>query len=156
MTTNSKAKDSSASDNWAPETQLVHGGTLRSQFGETSEALFLTQGFVYANAEQAEARFKNEDPGYQYSRFGNPTVSMFEERMRLLEGAEEARATATGMAAVTAALMGYLKTGDHIVAARAMFGSCRYIVEDLCPRFGIQFTLVDGRHLENWRAAMRD
>ena len=155
MTTNSKAKDSSASDNWAPETQLVHGGTLRSQFGETSEALFLTQGFVYANAEQAEARFKNEDPGYQYSRFGNPTVSMFEERMRLLEGAEEARATATGMAAVTAALMGYLKTGDHIVAARAMFGSCRYIVEDLCPRFGIQFTLVDGRHLENWRAAMR-
>ena len=155
MTTNSKAKDSGASDRWAPETQLVHGGTLRSQFGETSEALFLTQGFVYASAEQAEARFKNEDPGYQYSRFGNPTVSMFEERMRLLEGAEEARATATGMAAVTAALMGYLKTGDHIVAARAMFGSCRYIVEDLCPRFGIQFTLVDGRHLENWRAAMR-
>ncbi len=155
MTNNSKTTDGHASDSWAPETQLVHGGTLRSQFGETSEALFLTQGFVYASAEQAEARFKNEDPGYQYSRFGNPTVSMFEERMRLLEGAEEARATATGMAAVTAALMGYLKAGDHIVAARAMFGSCRYIVEDLCPRFGIQFTLVDGRHLENWRAAMR-
>lgn len=155
MTNNSKATDGDASDSWAPETQLVHGGTLRSQFGETSEALFLTQGFVYASAEQAEARFKNEDPGYQYSRFGNPTVSMFEERMRLLEGAEEARATATGMAAVTAALMGYLKAGDHIVAARAMFGSCRYIVEDLCPRFGIQFTLVDGRSLDNWRAAIR-
>ncbi len=155
MTNNSKTTDGDSSDSWAPETQLVHGGTLRSQFGETSEALFLTQGFVYASAEQAEARFKNEDPGYQYSRFGNPTVSMFEERMRLLEGAEEARATATGMAAVTAALMGYLKAGDHIVAARAMFGSCRYIVEDLCPRFAIQFTLVDGRHLENWRAAMR-
>ena len=155
MTNASKTNDSNASDSWAPETQLVHGGTLRSQFGETSEALFLTQGFVYTSAEQAEARFKNEDPGYQYSRFGNPTVSMFEERMRLLEGAEEARATATGMAAVTAALMGYLKAGDHIVAARAMFGSCRYIVEDLCPRFAIQFTLVDGRHLENWRAAMR-
>jgi O-succinylhomoserine sulfhydrylase len=140
---------------WSPETQLVHGGTLRSQFGETSEALFLTQGFVYASAEQAEARFKNEDPGYQYSRFGNPTVSMFEERMRLLEGAEEARATATGMAAVTAALLGYLRAGDHIVAARAMFGSCRYVVEDLCPRFGISSTLVDGRDLENWREAAR-
>ena len=150
-----KTNDKNLFESWSPETQLVHGGTLRSQFGETSEALFLTQGFVYASAEQAEARFKNEDPGYQYSRFGNPTVSMFEERMRLLEGAEEARATATGMAAVTAALMGYLKAGDHIIAARAMFGSCRYIVEDLCPRFGIQFTLVDGRHLDNWRAAVK-
>ena len=155
MTNNSKTPDSNPPEAWAPETQLVHGGTLRSQFGETSEALFLTQGFVYASAEQAEARFKNEDPGYQYSRFGNPTVSMFEERMRLLEGAEEARATATGMAAVTAALLGYLRAGDHIIAARAMFGSCRYIVEDLCPRFGIQFTLVDGRQLDNWRAAVR-
>ena len=155
MTNNSKTPNSNPPEAWAPETQLVHGGTLRSQFGETSEALFLTQGFVYANAEQAEARFKNEDPGYQYSRFGNPTVSMFEERMRLLEGAEEARATATGMAAVTAALLGYLRAGDHIIAARAMFGSCRYIVEDLCPRFGIQFTLVDGRQLDNWRAAVR-
>ena len=115
----------------------MHGGTLRSQFGETSEALFLTQGFVYTSAEQAEARFKGEDPGFQYSRFANPTVAMFEERIRLLEGAEEARATATGMAAVNAALLCYLKAGDHIVAARALFGSCRYIVETLCPRFGI-------------------
>ena len=138
-----------------PETLLVHGGALRSHFGETSEALFLTQGFVYNSAEQAEARFKNEDPGYQYSRFGNPTVTMFEERVRLLEGAEAARATATGMAAVNAALLSYLKAGDHIVAARALFGSCRYIVEDLCPRFGIASTLVDGRDPEAFAAAMR-
>jgi O-succinylhomoserine sulfhydrylase len=140
---------------WSPETQLVHGGVLRSQFGETSEALFLTQGFVYSSAEQAEARFKNEDPGFQYSRFGNPTVAMFEERIRLLEGAEVARATATGMAAVTAGLLSFLKAGDHIVAARAMFGSCRYIVETLCPRFGIAMTLIDGRDIENWKAAVR-
>jgi O-succinylhomoserine sulfhydrylase len=151
------SKDDAAvgSANWAPETLLVHGGALRSQFGETSEALFLTQGFVYDCAEQAEARFKNEDPGYQYSRFGNPTVAMFEERIRLLEGAEEARATATGMAAVNAALLCYLKAGDHIVAARALFGACRYIVETLCPRFGIASTLIDGRDVEAWRAAVR-
>ena len=140
---------------WSPETQLVHGGILRSQFGETSEALFLTQGFVYNSAEQAEARFKNEDPGFQYSRFSNPTVTMFEERLRLLEGAEVCRATATGMAAVTAGLLCFLKAGDHIVAARAMFGSCRYIVETLCPRFGISMTLIDGRDIENWKAAIR-
>lgn len=143
------------SSRWRPETQLVHGGVLRSGFGETSEAIFLTQGYVYNSAEQAEARFKNEDPGFQYSRFSNPTVSMFEERMRILEGAEEARATATGMAAVTAAILSCLNAGDHIVAARAMFGSCRYIVEDLCPRFAIQFTLVDGRDIENWRKAVK-
>lgn len=142
-------------ESWAPETRLVHGGALRSQYGETSEALFLTQGFVYDRAEQAEARFKNEDPGYQYSRFGNPTVAMFEERMRLLEGADEARATATGMAAVNAALLSYLKAGDHIVSARALFGACRYIVETLCPRFGIEATLVDGRDLDAWRKAVR-
>jgi O-succinylhomoserine sulfhydrylase len=150
--------DKSASDvarDWAPETKLVHGGTLRSQFGETSEALFLTQGFVYDRAEQAEARFKNEDPGYQYSRFGNPTVAMFEERIRLLEGADQAKAAATGMAAVSASLLCYLKAGDHIIAARAMFGACRYIVETLCPRFGIASTLIDGRDIEAWRAAVR-
>jgi O-succinylhomoserine sulfhydrylase len=144
-----------ASTAWAPETQLVHGGALRSQFGETSESLFLTQGFVYTCAEQAEARFKNEDPGYQYTRFGNPTVAMFEERMRLLEGAEESRATATGMAAVNAALLSYLKTGDHVVSGRALFGACRYIVETLCPRYGIASTLVDGRDIEAWRKAVR-
>ena len=140
---------------WRPETELVHGGTLRSQFGETSEAMFLTQGFVYTSAEQAEARFKNEDPGFQYSRFGNPTVAMFEERLRIFEGAEDCRATATGMAAVTAALLAYMKTGDHIVSARALFGSCRYIVETLCPRFGIQCTLIDGQDLDAWKKAVR-
>ncbi len=140
---------------WSPETQLVHGGVLRSQYGETSEALFLTQGFVYANAEEAEARFLNKSPGFQYSRFANPTVSMFEERVRLMEGAEDSRATATGMAAVTASIVSYLKAGDHIVSARALFGSCRYIVEDLCPRFGIQSTLIDGRNLDAWKAAIR-
>ena len=140
---------------WSPETQLVHGGVMRSQWCETSEALFLTQGFAYDSAEQAEARFKNESPGYQYTRFGNPTVSMFEDRMKLLEGAEDARATATGMAAVTAGLLAYLKAGDHIIAARAMFGSCRYIVETLCPRFGIEMTLIDGRDLAAWRSAVR-
>ena len=131
--------------NLRPETLLVHGGTLRSQFGEMSEALFLTQGYSYDSAEQAERRFTGEDPGFQYSRFSNPTVAMFEERMRLLEGAEDVRACATGMAAVTAGIIGYLSAGQHIVASKAMFGSCRYIVEDLCPRFGIEFTLVDGQ-----------
>jgi O-succinylhomoserine sulfhydrylase len=140
---------------WAPETRLVHGGTLRSEFAETSEALFLTQGYVYASAEEAEARFTGASPGYQYSRFSNPTVSMFEERMRLLEGAEDVRATATGMAAVTASLLSKLNAGDHVVAARALFGSCRYIVENLCPRFGIEFTLVDGRDTEAWAKAVR-
>lgn len=151
------SNDDKAADprKWAPETQLVHGGTMRSQFGETSEAMFLTQGFVYGSAEQAEARFKNEDPGFQYSRFGNPTVAMFEERVRLLEGAEDARATATGMAAVNAALLCYLKAGDHIVSGRALFGACRYIVEVLCPRYGITSTLVDGRDLDAWRRAVR-
>ena len=149
------SKTTSDHDDFQPETLLVHGGTLRSQFGETSEALFLTQGYVYANAEEAEARFTNTSPGYQYSRFGNPTVTMFEERMRLLEGAQAARATATGMAAVTASLLSFLKAGDHVVAARALFGSCRYIVEDLCPRFGITSTLVDGRDLSAWEKAVR-
>jgi O-succinylhomoserine sulfhydrylase len=138
-----------------PATRLVHGGTLRSPFGETSEALFLTQGFVYETAEAAEARFKGEDPGFIYARFSNPTVRMFEERMALLEGAEDARATASGMAAVTAALMGQVKAGDHVVAAKALFGSCRYVVEDLLPRFGVESTLVDGDDLDQWRAALR-
>jgi len=138
-----------------PATQLVHGGTLRSPFGETSEGLFLTQGYVYPSAEAAEARFTGEDPGFIYSRYSNPTVAMFEERMALLEGAEAARSTASGMAAVTAALMGQVKAGDHVVASRALFGSCLYIVEDLLPRFGVETTLVDGADLSQWRAAIR-
>ena len=123
--------------------------------GETSEALFLTQGFIYDTAEQCEARFKGEDPGFLYSRFSNPNISMFERRMIELEGAEAARATATGMAAVTTAILAPLKAGDHVVAAKAMFGSCRYVVEDLLPRYGIQSTLVDGLDLDQWRKAMQ-
>ena len=137
------------------ETRLVHSGTLRSQFGETSEALFLTQGFVYDTAEAAEARFKGEEAGFIYSRFSNPTVSMFEQRMAELEGAQAARATASGMAAVTAALVGQVKAGDHIVAAKALFGSCRYVIEELLPRFGVASTLVDGTDLDQWRGAVR-
>jgi O-succinylhomoserine sulfhydrylase len=145
----------SATAHYRPETRLVHGGTLRSQFGETSEALFLTQGFVYATAEECEARFNGDDPGFIYSRFSNPTVAMFEQRMIELEGAEAARATATGMAAVNAAMLAPLKAGDHVVAAAAMFGSCRYIIEDLLPRYGIESTLVNGLDLDQWTRAMR-
>lgn len=140
---------------YRPETRLVHGGTLRSQFGETSEALFLTQGYIYDTAEQCAARFANTDPGFIYSRFANPTVAMFEQRMVELEGAEAARATATGMAAVTTAILAPLRAGDHVVAAKAMFGSCRFVVEDLLPRYGISSTLVDGLDLDQWQKAMR-
>src|SRR6201991_3686440 len=122
----SKSKPASPTAHYRPETRLVHSGTIRSEFGETSEALFLTQGFVYDTAEACEARFKGEQPGYLYSRFSNPTVSMFEQRIAAFEGAESARGTASGMAAVTAAIMGQVKAGDHIVAAKALFGSCRY------------------------------
>ncbi len=140
---------------WAPETRLVHGGTMRSQFAETSEALFLTQGYVYDSPEQAEERFKTESGGFIYSRYANPTVAMFEERMKLLEGAEAARATASGMAAVSASLMCFLKAGDHIVAAKALFGSCLYVVQDLLPKFGVQSTLIDGRDIDAWKKAVR-
>lgn len=138
-----------------PDTRLVHAGTMRSQFGETSEALFLTQGHVYDSAEQCEARFLNKDPGFQYARFSNPTVAMLEQRMAAFEGAEACRATATGMAAVTAAVMGQVQAGDHVVAARALFGSCRYVVEEHLPRYGVDSTLVDGTDLAAWRAAIR-
>jgi O-succinylhomoserine sulfhydrylase len=141
--------------NWRTATQLVHSGTVRSQFGETSEAMFLTQGFVYDSAEAAEARFKGEDAGFIYSRYANPTVDMFEKRMCALEGAEDARATASGMAAVTSAIACQVKAGDHIVAARALFGSCRWVVETLMPRYGVECTLVDGRDLAAWKAAIR-
>jgi len=141
--------------NWKPATQLVHEGTLRSQFGETSEAIFMTQGFVYDTAESAEARFKGEEPGFIYSRYANPTVDMFERRMCALEGAEDARATSSGMAAVAAALLCSAKAGYHVVAAKALFGSCRYIIETLMPKYGIQSTLVDGRDLKAWQDAVR-
>src|SRR6201981_2813994 len=144
-----------AQKTYRPEPRLVQSGTLRSPFGETSEALFLTQGYVYDNSAQAEARFKNEDPGYQYSRFANPTVDMFERRMAAFEGAEAARATATGMAAVTLSLLGQVKAGDPVVGSNAMFGSCRCVVEDFLPRFGVASTLVDGCNLGAWREAVR-
>ncbi len=138
-----------------PATMLVHGGSLRSHFGELSEALFLTQSFAYPTMQAAEARFKGNDPGFIYSRFSNPTVAMFEQRMCLLEGAEAARATASGMAAVTASLLSQVKCGDHVVAARALFGSCLYVVEELLPRFGVATTLVDGADLAQWKSAIR-
>jgi O-succinylhomoserine sulfhydrylase len=149
------AAPASHTSHYRPETRLVHSGTIRSEFGETSEALFLTQGYVYDTAEQCEARFKGEDPGYIYSRYSNPTIAMFERRMIELEGAEAGRSTATGMAAVTTAILAPLKAGDHVVAAKAMFGSCRYVVEDLLPRYGIASTLVDGLDLDQWKRAMR-
>jgi len=145
----------SSQKSWGQATALVHGGTLRSQFGETSEALFLNSGFVYETARDAELRFKGDQEGYIYSRFSNPTVTMFEARMALLEGAEAARATATGMAAVTATFFAYLKAGDHVVASQVLFGSCRYVIEELLPRFGVTCTLVDGRDLDAWRGAVQ-
>ena len=149
MATNKKPK------NWKKRTLAVRAGTVRTPFQETSEALFLTSGYAYEAAEEAEARFKGEIGGYQYGRFGNPTVSMFEERMAALEGAEIGRATATGMAAVTSVFLAGLKTGDHVVAARAMFGSCLHVVEQILPRFGITHTLVDGEDATAWEKAMR-
>src|SRR5579863_1066879 len=154
-TSKSASNSISATAHYRPETRLVHAGTIRSEFGETSEALFLTQGYVYDTAELCEARFKGEDPGYIYSRYSNPTIAMFERRMIELEGAEAGRSTATGMAAVTTAILAPLKAGDHVVAAKAMFGSCRYVVEDLLPRYGIASTLVDGLDLDQWQRAVR-
>jgi O-succinylhomoserine sulfhydrylase len=138
-----------------PESRIIHSGILRSQFGENAEALYLTQGFVYDEAETAEARFSNKEPGFVYSRYGNPTMSMFEDRLAALEGAEACRGTASGMAAVTASLLCFLKAGDHVVAARALFGSCRWVIEDFLPRFGVPCTLVDGTDLAQWKAAVR-
>ncbi len=144
---------------YRPRTRLVHAGQRRSRFGETSEAIYLTQGFVYPNAEAAEARFKGEiaegEEGFIYARYGNPTVAVFEDRIAALEEAEAAFATASGMAAVNASLMCQLKAGDHVVSARALFGSCSYIIETLLPRFGIDVTLVDGTELAQWQDAMR-
>tara|TARA_R110000751_G_scaffold95381_5_gene186431 strand:- start:30343 stop:31554 length:1212 start_codon:yes stop_codon:yes gene_type:complete len=148
------AKDDN-STHWRPATQMIHAGINRSQFGETSEALYLTQGFVYPSAEVAEARFMGEEEGFIYSRYANPTVDMFEKRMCALEGAEDARATASGMAAVSSALLCQVKAGDHVVAARALFGSCRWIVETLMPQYGVETTLIDGTDLANWQEAVR-
>ncbi len=138
----------------APATLLVRGGSERSPYEETCEALFLTSGFVYGSAAEAEAAFKQDGSRYVYSRYRNPTVTMFEERLRLIEGAEACRATASGMAAVFAALLCKLRTGQRLVASRALFGSCHYIVADLLPRYGIETVLVDGRDLSAWETAL--
>ena len=142
---------------WKKRTQLVHGGTRRSQYNEVSEAIFLTQGFVYDTAEAAEARFIETGPDeFIYARYGNPTVSMFEQRIALLEGAEDAFATASGMAAVNGALMALVKAGDHVVSAKALFGSCLHILENILTNLGVEVTFVDGPNLEEWRAAVRE
>lgn len=145
------------SDKRHPRTLLVHGGTRRSHYGEMSEAIFLTQSFVYPDAATAEQRFIESGPDeFVYARYGNPTVRMFEERMALLEGSEDAFATASGMAAVSATLFSGLKAGDHIVSSKALFGSCLYNVETLLPRFGVEVSFVDGTDLDQWRAAVRE
>jgi O-succinylhomoserine sulfhydrylase len=140
---------------WAPATRLVRGGMARTPYGEISEPIFLTQSFAYDTAEAADKRFGGEEPGFIYARYGNPTVKTFEDRLALLEGVEGCRATASGMAAVHTALVGLLKAGDHLVASRALFGSCRWIVTQLLPRFGVETTVVDGTDLDAWRAAVR-
>lgn len=144
------------SNEWHKSTHAVHTGTRRSQYGEVSESIFMTQGFVYDTAEQAEARFQNAGPDeFIYARYGNPTVAMFEDRIAALEGTEDAFATASGMAAVNGAMMSLLKAGDHVVSARALFGSCLYIAEEVLPRFGVEVTFVDGSDLAAWEAAIR-
>jgi O-succinylhomoserine sulfhydrylase len=142
-------------EGWRARTRLVRGGTQRSPHGETAEAIYLTSGYVYDSAGAAEDRFANRAPGFVYSRYGNPTVAMLEQRMALLEGAEAARGVASGMAAVNAAILSQVRAGDRVVASRALFGSCRYIIEELLPRFGITSVLVDGRDLDQWRNAVQ-
>lgn len=137
------------------DTNLIRGGLQRSEFKETSEALFLNSGFVYDSAEQAEAIFKGEQSGYQYSRYANPTVDMFEKKLALLDKSESCFATASGMSAVFGAMMCQLKSGDHVVSASALFGSCRYIVKDILPRYGIEVTFVDGNNLDSWKKAVK-
>lgn len=142
-------------DNWSPRTKAVHAGTRRSQYGEVSEAIFLTQGFVYDSAEAAAQRFEQSAPDeFIYARYGNPTVAMFEDRIAMLEGAEDAFATASGMAAVSGALTSMLKAGDRVVSARALFGSCLYVLEEVLTRYGVEVEFVDGTDLDQWRAAI--
>ncbi|OJY27429.1 O-succinylhomoserine sulfhydrylase [Gemmobacter caeni] len=144
------------SKDWKTRTTLVHEGSRRSQYGEMAEAIFLTQGFAYPTAEAAEARFlKIEGDEFIYARYGNPTTRMFEERIAALEGTEDAFATASGMAAVNGALVSALRAGDHVVSARALFGSCLYILEEVLGRYGVEVTFVDGADLDQWRAAVR-
>ena len=140
----------------SPRTKAVHAGTRRSQYGEVSEAMFLTQGFVYPDAATAERRFLEAGPDeFIYARYGNPTVAMFEERIAAIEGTEDAFATASGMAAVNGALVSMLRAGDHVVAGRALFGSCHYILDEILPRYGVEVTLIDGTDLDAWKGAIR-
>jgi O-succinylhomoserine sulfhydrylase len=148
-------QDRSVTSKWRPATQAVRGGTWRSEHGETSEAIFLSSGYTYDDAETVAARFAGDDPGMTYSRLQNPTVAMLEERIALMEGAEACRVQATGMAAMTTALLCQLSVGDHVVAAKAAFGSCRWLIDSLCPRFGIETTVIDGRDNKAWEAAIR-
>ncbi len=150
----SKPLDESHRSAWREETRLVQEGLLRSPFGETCEAIYMTSGYIYDSAEEAEAAFNNSKPRFVYSRFANPTVAMLESRMAALEGAQAARATASGMAAVFAALACQLKAGDRVVASNALFGSCNYVLTEILPRFGVQTVLVDGRDLGQWEAAL--
>jgi O-succinylhomoserine sulfhydrylase len=149
------AKDTENPLDWEPATKLIRGGIDRTRFGETAEPIFMTQGYVYDSAEGADARFEGTEPGFVYTRYGNPTVLAFEERLALLEGAEYCRGFATGMAAIHLAIMGLVKAGDHIVAGKALFGSCRWILQNWAPRFGVETTIVDAPDLDQWRAAFR-
>ncbi len=142
-------------EDWDVATKLIRGGIHRTAYGEIAEAMFLTQSFAYDSPEQAEARFAGEEPGFIYSRYSNPTTAAFEERLALLEGAESCRSTASGMAAVATALIGLLKAGDHVVAGRALFGSCKWILSQYLPRFGVECTLVDGPDIAAWEAAVQ-
>jgi O-succinylhomoserine sulfhydrylase len=151
-----RSTDGTDARDWAPRTRAVHAGARRSQYGEVAEAIHLTQGFVYPDAETAEARFVKAGPDeFIYARYGNPTVAAFEDRMAALEETEDAFATASGMAAVTGALMAMLRAGDHVVSARALFGSCLYVLEEVLARFGVSVTFVDGTELDQWREATR-
>lgn len=141
--------------NYHTATQMIHAGTMRSPYGEVSEAIYLTQGFAYQTAELAEMRFNGEDPGFVYSRYANPTNDVFEKKMCVLEEAEEGRAVASGMAAVAGAILCMVRAGDHVVAARAMFGSCRYVTETILPQYGVEVSIIDGAHLKNWEEAIR-
>jgi O-succinylhomoserine sulfhydrylase len=141
--------------NWKTNTKLVRGGTLRSNFGETSEAIFLNSGFCYESAEVAESRFNGEAPGFVYSRYSNPTLASLEERMALLEGAEACCVVASGMAAVYASIACQIRPGDHLIASKVLFGSCYYIATEILPRMGVEVTLVDGKDLEAWEKAFK-
>lgn len=148
------AEDSKSGRDWRPQTLLVRGGTQRSRFDETSEALFMTSGYVYASAEAAERAFNGEDQRFVYSRYANPTVQMFEDRLALIEGTRYCKATSSGMAAVFAAMACFLRAGDRVVASRALFGSCQYVIAEILPAYGIESVFLDGRDADAWRQAL--